>query len=167
MSETRSSWIVTAAERRVEVKISTIFSSTVSPYLNKQSRPRITNPSTRGTDATLQEDRMLRGTWKEPGAHYSDVIMSAMATQSPASRLFPQSFVQAHIKENIKAPRYCLCEGNPPVTGGFPSQRASNAENASIWWRHHGKSYLMTTEWTTIHVVYAGNIDSLTPLSQN
>ena len=30
-----------------------------------------------------------------------------------------------------------LCEGNPPVTGGFPSQRASNAENISIWWRHH------------------------------
>ena len=30
-----------------------------------------------------------------------------------------------------------LCEGNPPVTGGFPSQRASNVENVSIWWRHH------------------------------
>ena len=30
-----------------------------------------------------------------------------------------------------------LCEGNPPVTDGFPSQRASNAENVSIWWRHH------------------------------
>ena len=30
-----------------------------------------------------------------------------------------------------------LCEGNPPVTGGFPSQRASNAENVFIWWRHH------------------------------
>ena len=30
-----------------------------------------------------------------------------------------------------------LCEGNLPVTGGFPSQRASNAENYSIWWRHH------------------------------
>ena len=24
------------------------------------------------------------------------------------------------------------------MTGGFPSQRASNAENVSIWWRHHG-----------------------------
>ena len=23
------------------------------------------------------------------------------------------------------------------VTGEFPTQRASNAENASIWWRHH------------------------------
>ena len=30
-----------------------------------------------------------------------------------------------------------LCEGNPPVTGGFPSQRASNVENVSIWWRYH------------------------------
>ena len=30
-----------------------------------------------------------------------------------------------------------LCVGNSPVTGEFPSQRASNAENVSIWWRHH------------------------------
>ena len=28
--------------------------------------------------------------------------------------------------------------GNSPVTGEFPAQRASNAENISIWWRHHG-----------------------------
>ena len=30
-----------------------------------------------------------------------------------------------------------LCEGNPPVTGEFPSQMASNAENVAIWRRHH------------------------------
>ena len=30
-----------------------------------------------------------------------------------------------------------LCEGNSPVTGEFPAQRASNAGNVSIWWRHH------------------------------
>ena len=30
-----------------------------------------------------------------------------------------------------------LCEGNPPVTCRFPSQRNSNAENVSICWRHH------------------------------
>ena len=29
-----------------------------------------------------------------------------------------------------------ICEENPPVAGGFPSQRASNAENVPIWWRH-------------------------------
>ena len=31
-----------------------------------------------------------------------------------------------------------LLDGNSPVTGGFPSQRSSNAENVPIWWRHHG-----------------------------
>ena len=30
-----------------------------------------------------------------------------------------------------------ICEGNSPVTGDFPTQTASNAENVSIWWRHH------------------------------
>ena len=30
-----------------------------------------------------------------------------------------------------------LCEGNSPVTEEFPAQRAINAENVSIWWRHH------------------------------
>ena len=30
-----------------------------------------------------------------------------------------------------------LREGNSPVTGKFPAQRASYAENVSIWWRHH------------------------------
>ena len=30
-----------------------------------------------------------------------------------------------------------LCEGNPPVIGKFPAQRASNVENVSIPWRHH------------------------------
>ena len=27
--------------------------------------------------------------------------------------------------------------GKSPGTGEFPSQMASNAENVSIWWRHH------------------------------
>ena len=30
-----------------------------------------------------------------------------------------------------------LCAGNSPETGEFPAQMASNAENVSIWWRHH------------------------------
>ena len=30
-----------------------------------------------------------------------------------------------------------LWAGKSPVTGEFPAQRASNAENVSIWWRHH------------------------------
>ena len=30
-----------------------------------------------------------------------------------------------------------LCVGNSPGAGEFPAQMASNAENVSIWWRHH------------------------------
>ena len=30
-----------------------------------------------------------------------------------------------------------LCVGNSPGTGEFPATMASNAENVSIWWRHH------------------------------
>ena len=32
-----------------------------------------------------------------------------------------------------------LCAGNSPETSEFPAQMASNAENVSIWWRHHGQ----------------------------
>ena len=32
-----------------------------------------------------------------------------------------------------------LCDGNSPGTGEFPTQMASNAENASNWWRHHDR----------------------------
>ena len=41
-------------------------------------------------------------------------------------------------KKTSKLHETGLCEGNSPVTGEFPAQRASNAENVAIWWRHHG-----------------------------
>ena len=30
-----------------------------------------------------------------------------------------------------------LCEGNSPVTGEFPTQRANDAEKVPIWWHHY------------------------------
>ena len=41
-----------------------------------------------------------------PFCHYSDVIWTQWRLKSPASLLFAQPLVQAHIKENIKAPRH-------------------------------------------------------------
>ena len=41
-----------------------------------------------------------------------------------------------------------LCEANLPVTGEFPSQRPSNAENVSIRWRNHGSCWNRHQEWT-------------------
>ena len=43
------------------------------------------------------------------------------------------------------------CEGNSPMTGESPSQRASYAENVSIWWRHHvSHSHNSWVAFTTI-----------------
>ena len=44
---------------------------------------------------------------------------------------------KAQIKETSKLRVTSLCEGNSPVPGEFPAQRASYTENNSIWWRHH------------------------------
>ena len=59
--------------------------------------------------------------------------------KSPASRLLAQRFVQAQGTSKLRVTG--LCEGNSPKTGRFPSQRTSNAENITIWWRHHVFSY--------------------------
>ena len=58
----------------------------------------------------------------------NDVMMSAMASQ-----ITSLTIVYSTSKIRVTG----LCEGNSPVTGEFPTQRASNAENVSIWWRHN------------------------------
>ena len=63
--------------------------------------------------------------------------MRAIASQITGVSNDCSTDVQAQIKENIKAPHHWLCEGNPPVTDGFPSQRASATGNVSIWWRYN------------------------------
>ena len=60
--------------------------------------------------------------------------------------------MRAQIKENIKAPRHWpLCV---EFTGDrwIPAQMASNAENVSIWWRHHAVIWeTMTVIWCRLH----------------
>ena len=50
-------------------------------------------------------------------AHYSDVMMSAMASQITGISTVYSTFVHAQIKENIKALRHWLFEGNSPHKG--------------------------------------------------
>ena len=51
-------------------------------------------------------------------------------------------------KKTLKLCVTGLCAWNSPVTGEFPAQMASNAENVSIWWRHHGLCYYWSTRWS-------------------
>ena len=45
--------------------------------------------------------------------------------------------MQRNSKKTSKLCVTGLCAGNSPVTSEFPAHKASNAENVSIWWRHH------------------------------
>ena len=49
-----------------------------------------------------------------------------------------------------------LRAGNSPETGEFPAQMASNAENISIWWRHHDLSGfpLVINKWMPWYLIF-------------
>ena len=65
--------------------------------------------------------------------------------KSPASRLFAQPFIQAQInKKHQSSASLAFVWGihRWPVNSPH-KKRASNAENISIWWRHHVKCRLI------------------------
>ena len=78
--------------------------------------------------------------------HNNDLIMSAMVPQITSLTIVYSTVYSRHrSKKTSKLHVTGLCEGNSsvtgewnsPVTGEFPAQSGSNAENVSIWWRHH------------------------------
>ena len=90
--------------------------------------------------------------------------------KSPVSRLLTQPLFRRRSKKSSKLRVTGLCVGISPGTGKFPAQMASNAENVSIWWRHHAQLWsfkcmeifrsccnskqcsLVTRRWLLIHV---------------
>ena len=61
----------------------------------------------------------------------------SVSNHQPHDCLFKDLF-RRRSNETSKLRVTGLCAGNSPGTGEFPTQMASNAENVSIWWRHHG-----------------------------
>ena len=59
-----------------------------------------------------------------------------VSNHQPHDCLLNRSF-RRRSKKTSKLRVTGLCVGNSPVTDEFPAQKASDAENASIWWRHH------------------------------
>ena len=75
----------------------------------------------------------------EPAKHYSDVIISTVASQNTSLAIVYSTFhSDADHKKKSKLRITGLCAGNSPVTSEFLAQMANNAENVSIWWRHLG-----------------------------
>ena len=71
--------------------------------------------------------------------------MGAMVSQvTEVSGVNSAVFFQAEIKENMEA----LRAGNTLMT----SERASNAENVSIWWLHRAGEDFVAKNGTKIHM---------------
>ena len=77
--------------------------------------------------------------------HHNDVIMSMMASQIISlTIIYSTAYLSRRSKKTSKLRVTGLCAGNSPVNGEFPAQRASNAENVSIWWRRHEPVLIVT-----------------------
>ena len=68
--------------------------------------------------------------------HFNDVIMDTMASEITSLTIVYSTFYSGTDQRKHQSSS-SLPFVNSPVTGEFPTQRASNAENVSIWWRHH------------------------------
>ena len=71
--------------------------------------------------------------------HYIDVIMITVMSQITGVSIVCSAVCSGADQRHIKAPRHW-----PLVSGGFPSQRASNAEDVSIRRCHHDFSQLVS-----------------------
>ena len=62
--------------------------------------------------------------------HYSDVTMSAMASQITSFRIVYSTVYSGTYQRTYQSSASCtgLCAGNSPVTGEFPAQKASKAD---------------------------------------
>ena len=75
-------------------------------------------------------------------AHYTDVRMSVGVSYHQPHDCLLNCLFRRKSKKTSKLRVTGLCEGNSPLTGEFPAQMASNAENVPIWWRHHAQHWL-------------------------
>ena len=64
--------------------------------------------------------------------------MGAIASQiTSLTIVYSTVYSDADQRKHQSSASLAFCVGYSPGTGEFPAQMASNAENVSIWWRHH------------------------------
>ena len=72
---------------------------------------------------------------------------------------------RARSKKTSKLRVTGLCVANSPGTGEFPTQMASNAENVSIWWRHH--DYCLSCLLCSVVICYRKTLPVSFRITQN
>ena len=88
----------------------------------------------------MYQSALINGKWSfNLDHHYDDVITSRMTSQITGAWIVcPTVCSGTDQSKHQSSASLAFVRGiHVAVTGGFPSQRASNAEDGSIWWRHH------------------------------
>ena len=91
--------------------------------------------------------------------HYDDVIMGAIVSLiSSLTIVYSTVYSDANQRKHQSSLAFVWWIHRGPGTGEFPAQMASNAENASIWWRHHAKSPVSIRRWLWIAEKSIGDV---------
>ena len=88
------------------------------------------------TDLISLPNVCVHATWPHNTLQWRHIGCNGVSNHQPHDCLLNRLFR----RRSKKISKLCvtgLCEGNSPVTGEFPTQRASNTENVSTWWRYH------------------------------
>ena len=101
-----------------------------------------------------QSEIWVNTSHESTGIHYCDVIMGAIASQiTSLTVVYSTVYWDADQRKHQSSASLAFVWGNSPGTGEFPAQMASNAENISIWWRHHVDD-ITTTKRRAYFMVY-------------
>ena len=81
--------------------------------------------------------------------HYNDVLITTIASQITSLVVVDSTvYSDADQRKHQSSTSLAFCG---EFTGEFPAQRASYAENVSIWWRHHAlKENVILTKFPSL-----------------
>ena len=111
-----------------------IFKSLCSKWINKLTSINDDNPKCWKWLVFLEQAKRSHSIFVTLRWRHNE--RDGVSNHQPNDCLFSRLF-RRRSKKTSKLRVTGLCAGNSPETGEFPAQRASNAENVSIWWRHH------------------------------
>ena len=108
-----------------------VFTNNLIPYVYRLPRPkfRLYSSSVMQQTCWVWKYSTSSSLWRHNGG-------DGVSNHRPHDCLFNRLF-RRRSKKTSKLRVTGLCVGNSPGIGEFPAQMASNAENVSIWWRHH------------------------------
>ena len=93
---------------------------------------------------------MLTDSELQKHTHYCDVKIGAMTSQITG---LVSVYSTVYSVANQRKHQNSASLASVPMTGEFPAQMASNAENVFIWWRHHDRSAnSVQTSWNGMYI---------------